>query len=162
LRPRRFVESDGTVSREEIFAAVTQLSADGLMFVLALDQVADAAKAIYQHAPPDLAVGIEAAVAEFHAACPDRRGLRNAVAHYSDYLRGDGAGQRGATSPTADHGLVDNLESYYFITDEHTMPLEIVFADASEAAVRLELRIRAELAGGRTHRRTTTGAASAS
>jgi hypothetical protein len=143
----------GVVSGDEVWSAVTRLGAEGLMFVLAADQVADAARAVRFYAPDDVVPELDEAIARFEAACPDRRKLRNAVAHYSGYLRGAGDGQRGGTSPQADYGLVDNLESFYFFTDQHWAPLEIDFAGAADAAAALEQATQSALKAARARRR---------
>jgi len=153
LRPAPPTSPGRAVSREEVWSFVTRLGADGLMFVLALEQVADAAQAIRFHTPADVASDINDAIAHFEAACPDRRRLRNAVAHYSDYLRGAGTGQQGGTSPQANYGLVNSLASFYFFTDEHRAPLEVDFAEAAEAATALEHEITAALHAARIRRR---------
>jgi hypothetical protein len=144
---------DREVSGEEVWSWLSRLGADGLMFVLALDQVADAAQAIRFHVPQDVTADVDDAIARFESACPDRRRLRNAIVHYSDYLRGAGDGQRGGISPTATYGLVDTAESVYFYTDDDRDPLEVSFSEAADAAIALAQAIDAALARARARGR---------
>ncbi|GAA4635161.1 hypothetical protein GCM10023196_079550 [Actinoallomurus vinaceus] len=148
--------TDHEVSGEEVWSVITRAIADGLMFVLAMNQVADAARAVRFYTPGHVVESVDEAIASFEGACPDRQHLRNAVAHYSDYLRGTGHSQRGA-SPMAEYGIVDNLSSFYFFTDEHSLPLEMEFREAVEAAENLGRAIQNVLRAARKGNRADTG-----
>jgi hypothetical protein len=85
------------VSGEVVGRFIARSSADSLLLVLAIDQLAEGIAAV-RHRMPVFATEIDAALARFDPACPDRKKLRNAAAHIGDYLVGKGRQQ--GTAPT--------------------------------------------------------------
>jgi hypothetical protein len=120
--------------KEVLWSWILRQRADAMMFVLATDQVADASEAVRQQAPREMQQEIAKAIANFNAACPDRRQLRNAVVHYAEHLAGRGKRQRGLSSPEAWHGLTEDLATYFYSIGEGADPLLLELDEVASAA----------------------------
>ncbi len=77
--------------------------------------------------------------------------LRNAVAHYADFLHGAGRTQVDATSPHAFHGLSD-VDTFYYSIAQNLSPLEIDLGRAADEAFILEAAIIQMLTAARARR----------
>lgn len=122
-------------------------SADALLFVLALDQVADAAVAVRRAASPETADAIQAATAQFDKDCPDRRAARNAITHVSDYLHGDGRGKTGRV--TGGFAYPEFPEAFVLVVAEGGIDrlLEIDLDGGVNAARQLQASVSSALRG---------------
>lgn len=125
-------EPGQAVSGEVVGRFIAQCSADSLLFVLAIDQLAEGVAAI-RHRMPAFATEIDAALTHFDQACPDRKKLRNAVAHIGEYLVGQGRQQ--GTAPTVVYEA--GPSSMFFVVDEGLPSLQVDFDAAASAAADL-------------------------